>query len=114
MYSFILKQFNSNRIQLFGLSISIILFLFSCNSQEYIVSETFEDGSIKVEMYAKNGDIIKIIEYFNNGNIKAIVNRKNGKLHGKSIVFDIDGNIVRQFYYHEGIEGKPINGSVKG
>ena len=92
----------------------ILLLVVGCNSQGFIVSETFEDGTHKVEMYTKDGNIIKIIKYFENGNIEAIINRKDGKLHGRSMVFDIDGNIIRQQYFHEGLEGKPVDESIKG
>ena len=73
----------------------LILFLvFGCTYEESTkVIDRHENGKPRTEMTTKDGEIILMVRYFDNGNIQSIQNRKDGKLHGESIVYDINGNI---------------------
>tara|TARA_Y100001935_G_C17241776_1_gene476094 strand:- start:486 stop:788 length:303 start_codon:yes stop_codon:yes gene_type:complete len=87
----------------------ILLFLFGCTGTERVrITQRYESGNPRTEMTTKNGHIQLMRVFFENGDVQAVQNYKDGKLHGKSIVYDIDGNILLEKFYENGIEGKNV------
>ena len=88
----------------------ILLLVFGCTYEESTkVIDRHENGKPRTEMTTKDGEIILMVRYFDNGNIQSIQNRKDGKPHGESIVYDINGNIILKTIFENGVEGKSIN-----
>ena len=94
----------------------ILLFLFGCTRTERVrITERYESGNPRTEMTTKDGHIQLMRLFFENGDVQAVQNYKDGKLHGKSIVYDIDGNVLLEKVYEDGIEGKNVESfSPKG
>lgn len=66
----------------------------------------FDDNKNKIE-YSKNGNLINVIEYHSNGIISQKGSIFNGKLEGKWVSFDKNGNeLVVGFYKNGKKEGK--------
>ena len=87
----------------------ILLLLFGCSDSERVsITQRYESGNPRTEMTTKNGHIQLMRVFFENGDVQAVQNYKDGKLHGKSIVYDIDGNILLEKFYENGIEGKDV------
>ena len=75
-----------------------------------VVTQTYEDGKL-VSSTRKKNNLLDGKQIIVKKSYTLIEMYKNGKLHGKSVKYDVNWNVIEEKYYENGVLIKTVNKS---